>query len=221
MQMGATPRAPDGEKAKGDGEVKCLPYELDDWPVCGRCGNGPRERKVTVQCTWINHCLCFRCWTDLHSAATEERRSGGCRLAWPLGSPAESFHRTPDTQQWKPLGALTIKMLHDMVFDGGHQAGRAALVLESRAREERGEAFAALCSLAQRSRTKALEALIQMKELPEDLREEAENQGMIQRRCENQTCECVEEPRLLHWRTKPRSFQGMVACSGLGTEPRF
>ena len=50
-------------------------------------------------------------------------------MKWPLGSPAESFHRTPDTQQWKPLGALTIKMLHDMVFDGGHQAGRAALEL--------------------------------------------------------------------------------------------
>ena len=181
MQTGATPRAPDGEKAKRDGEVICLPYELDDWPVCGRCGNGPRERKVTVQCTWINHCLCFRCWTDLHSAATEERRSGGCRLAWPLASPTESFHRTPDTQQWKPLGALTIKMLHDMVFDGGHQAGRAALELESRAREERGEAFAALCSLAQHSRTKALEALIRMKKLPEDLLKEAENQGLIQR----------------------------------------
>ena len=97
-------------------------------------------------------------------------------MAWPLASSTESFHRTPDTQQWKPLGALAIKMLHDMVCDG-HEAGRAALVLQGRAREERGEAFAALCSLAQRRRTKALEALIRMKALPEDLREEAENQG--------------------------------------------
>jgi len=72
--------------------------------------------------------------------------------------------------------------VHDLVFDGGHEAGRAALVLEGRACEERGEAFAALCSLAQHSRTKALEALIRMKKLPEDLWKEAENQGLIQRR---------------------------------------
>ena len=100
------------------------------------------------------------------------------------------FYHTPGPLEWKPHGAFTIKMLHDMVFDGGHGAEHAALVLESRAREEQGEAFAALCSLAQRGRTKALEALIRMKALPEDLRKEAENQGLIQRRCEKPDCCC-------------------------------
>ena len=39
--------------------------------------------------------------------------------------------------------------------------------------------------------------------LPEDLREGVENQGLIQRRCENQTCECVEEPSSTHRRARP------------------
>ena len=50
-----------------DGEVMCWPTELDNWPVCERCGNDSRERKVTVKCAWINHCLCFRCWELLQS----------------------------------------------------------------------------------------------------------------------------------------------------------
>ena len=32
-----------------DGEVMCWPTELDNWPVCERCGNDSRERKVTVE----------------------------------------------------------------------------------------------------------------------------------------------------------------------------
>ena len=64
---GATPPAADGEKSKRDGEVICWPYEQDDWLVCDRCGNDPRERKVNVKCAWINHCLCFRCWELLQS----------------------------------------------------------------------------------------------------------------------------------------------------------
>ena len=61
MPTGATPRAADGEKAKRDGEVMCWPTELDNWPVCDRCGNDPRERKVTVECAWKNYYLCFWC----------------------------------------------------------------------------------------------------------------------------------------------------------------
>ena len=67
MATGATPRAADGEKAKRDGEVMCWPTELDNWPVCDRCGNDPRERKVTVECAWKNHYLCFWCWELLQS----------------------------------------------------------------------------------------------------------------------------------------------------------
>ena len=40
------------------------------------------------------------------------------------------FYHTPGPLEWKPHGAFTIKMLHDMVFDGGHGAEHAALVLE-------------------------------------------------------------------------------------------
>ena len=68
MPTGATPRAADGEKSKGDGESATegsREYHLDDvvehWPVCDRCGNDPIERKVTVECAWKNHYLCFWC----------------------------------------------------------------------------------------------------------------------------------------------------------------
>ena len=44
-----------------DGEVMCWPTELDNWPVCERCGNDSRERKVTVECAWKNYYLCFWC----------------------------------------------------------------------------------------------------------------------------------------------------------------
>ena len=55
--------------------------------------------------------------------------------------------------------------------------------------------------------------------LPEDLREEPENQGLIQRRCENQTCECVEEPGSTHRRARDEMAAGEHLAAGRTSVP--
>ena len=55
--------------------------------------------------------------------------------------------------------------------------------------------------------------------LPEDLREEPENQGLIQRRCENQTCECVEEPSSTHRRARDEMAAGEHLAAGRTSVP--
>ena len=134
-------------------------------------------------------------------AATEERQSRGCQLAWPLASPTESFHRIPPAHRRACETDGLRQTWWRMYSTRSLQRGRTSMPA--------GEHFAAgMTSMPAGATPCAEHGEADFYHTP----------GILE--CENQTCECVEEPRSTHSRARPpfRSFQGMAAC-GVGTEP--
>ena len=93
--------------------------------------------------------------------------------------PGEQIPHTTAERSRVAFEALTIEKLTSWVFEGSHGSEGATRELERRARTEQEEPLSALIALAHIGRTHALIALRDMKKLPEDLQQRANDQGIF------------------------------------------
>ena len=103
-----------------------------------------------------------------------------CLRAEVMMDPGKQLPHTTAERSRVAFEALTLEKLTSWVFEGSHGSEDAARELERRARTEQEEPLSALIALAHIGRTHALIALRDMKKLPEDLQQRANDQGIFE-----------------------------------------